>query len=81
MMWVIPLSSYALHMYLYPDTTHRERLIPNKLDGPLDATYSRALQDTVQYVTSKGGYAVLDPHNFGIKPSFSRRDKTVRVLC
>ncbi|KAK4445890.1 glycoside hydrolase superfamily [Podospora aff. communis PSN243] len=50
--------------------THRiafmmERLVPNKLDGPLDAAYSRSLQETVQYVTSKGGYAVLDPHNFG----------------
>ncbi|KAK5662427.1 hypothetical protein OQA88_8338 [Cercophora sp. LCS_1] len=42
-----------------------ERLVPNKLNGPLDPAYSKSLQDIVQYVTSKGAYAVLDPHNFG----------------
>ncbi|KAK1760215.1 glycoside hydrolase superfamily [Echria macrotheca] len=42
-----------------------ERLVPNKLNGALDATYSQALQDIVQYVTSKGAYAIIDPHNFG----------------
>ncbi|KAI5807818.1 glycoside hydrolase superfamily [Peziza echinospora] len=51
--------------------THRiaflmERLIPPpSLTGTLDATYLAALKDIATYVTSKGGYAVLDPHNFG----------------
>ncbi|KAK0672211.1 glycoside hydrolase superfamily [Cercophora samala] len=44
-----------------------ERIVPNKLDGPLDAAYARGLTDLqiVNYVTSKGAYAIIDPHNFG----------------
>ncbi|KDQ10378.1 glycoside hydrolase family 5 protein [Botryobasidium botryosum FD-172 SS1] len=52
-------------------TTHRiaflmERLSPpaRGLTGAFDATYLAALKDIANYVTSKGGYAVLDPHNF-----------------
>jgi endoglucanase len=32
------------------------------LKGAFDATYLAALKDIVNYVTSKGGYAVIDPH-------------------
>ncbi|KAK4185431.1 family 5 putative glycoside hydrolase [Podospora australis] len=42
-----------------------ERLVPSKLNGPVDAAYAKGLTDIVSYVTSKGAYAVLDPHNFG----------------
>ncbi|KAL2170667.1 hypothetical protein VTG60DRAFT_4509 [Thermothelomyces hinnuleus] len=42
-----------------------ERLIPDQLTGTVNETYSAGLIDTVSYVTSKGAYAVIDPHNFG----------------
>ncbi|QRV93546.1 Cellulase (glycosyl hydrolase family 5 protein) [Ceratobasidium sp. AG-Ba] len=45
-----------------------ERLSPpaKGLTGAFDATYLAALKDIVTYVTGKGGYAVIDPHNFMI---------------
>ncbi|KAK4098787.1 glycoside hydrolase family 5 protein [Parathielavia hyrcaniae] len=42
-----------------------ERLVPNQLTGSLDAGYLKNLTDTVNFITSKGSYAILDPHNFG----------------
>ncbi|KAK4209136.1 glycoside hydrolase superfamily [Rhypophila decipiens] len=42
-----------------------ERLIPNQLTGSINTAYAQGLQDIVNYVTSKGAYAVIDPHNFG----------------
>ena len=39
-----------------------ERLTPSGLTGSLDATYFAALKQVVDYVTTNGGYAVLDPH-------------------
>ncbi|KAG8907724.1 hypothetical protein FRB99_002520 [Tulasnella sp. 403] len=43
-----------------------ERLSPpaTGLTGPFDATYLGQLKQTVSYVTSHGGYAIIDPHNF-----------------
>ncbi|KAG8955839.1 hypothetical protein FRC04_006285 [Tulasnella sp. 424] len=43
-----------------------ERISPpaNGLTGSFDATYLQGLKTIASYVTSKGGYAVLDPHNF-----------------
>ncbi|KAF8594706.1 endoglucanase [Ceratobasidium sp. AG-I] len=43
-----------------------ERIVPpaTGLTGAFNATYLAALKTTASYVTSKGGYAVLDPHNF-----------------
>ncbi|KAG8919826.1 hypothetical protein FRC00_010852 [Tulasnella sp. 408] len=43
-----------------------ERLSPpaNGLTGSFDSTYLQGLKTIASYVTSKGGYAVLDPHNF-----------------
>ena len=49
-------------------TSPRERLVPDKLTGSLNPAYSQSLQSIVQYVTGKGAYAVLDPHNFGKLP-------------
>lgn len=42
-----------------------ERLIPTTLTGPVNATYLSGLQGTVNYITSKGAFAIVDPHNFG----------------
>ncbi|KAH6845791.1 glycoside hydrolase family 5 protein [Chaetomium sp. MPI-CAGE-AT-0009] len=42
-----------------------ERLIPSKMTGTVNATYSQGLTDIVSYITGKGAYAVIDPHNFG----------------
>ena len=44
-----------------------ERLSPlsQGLTGTFDATYLAGLKSIVSYVTSKGGYAIIDPHNFG----------------
>jgi endoglucanase len=41
-----------------------ERMQP-ALDAEIDPTYFALLDDVVQYITSKGGTVVLDPHNFG----------------
>ncbi|RPD54862.1 endoglucanase [Lentinus tigrinus ALCF2SS1-7] len=36
------------------------------LTGPFNQTYLSGLKDTVSYITGKGGYAAIDPHNFMI---------------
>ncbi|KAG8689779.1 hypothetical protein FRC08_010778 [Ceratobasidium sp. 394] len=43
-----------------------ERISPpaNGLTGAFDATYLAALKQTASYITGKGGYAVIEPHNF-----------------
>mmetsp|Transcript_40069 Transcript_40069/g.105121 ORF Transcript_40069/g.105121 Transcript_40069/m.105121 type:complete len:339 (-) Transcript_40069:331-1347(-) len=40
-----------------------ERLQP-KLQGELDATYLKGLEDTVSTIVSAGGKAIIDPHNY-----------------
>ncbi|KAA8906644.1 endoglucanase [Sphaerosporella brunnea] len=44
-----------------------ERLSPpaGGLTGTFDPTYLASLKQTASYITGKGGYAVIDPHNFG----------------
>ncbi|CAG9940217.1 unnamed protein product [Clonostachys rosea f. rosea IK726] len=42
-----------------------ERLIPKNLSGPINETYFDGLQKTVNHITGKGLYAVVDPHNYG----------------
>nr|AQS95488.1 endo-beta-1,4-glucanase [synthetic construct] len=42
-----------------------ERLAPNQLNAAFDANYLRNLTETVNFITGKGKYAMLDPHNFG----------------
>ncbi|KAG8991282.1 hypothetical protein FRB94_002057 [Tulasnella sp. JGI-2019a] len=43
-----------------------ERLNPpaTGLTGPFNATYLAGLTTTVNYITGKGAYALIDPHNF-----------------
>ncbi|KAM0323172.1 hypothetical protein ACHAQA_009022 [Verticillium albo-atrum] len=42
-----------------------ERLATNGLTGAFDAAYLRNLTESVNYITSRGAYAILDPHNYG----------------
>ncbi|KAI0154335.1 cellulase [Xylariaceae sp. FL1272] len=42
-----------------------ERLVPDELTGAADPAYMANLTGTVNYITSNGAYAILDPHNFG----------------
>jgi len=44
-----------------------ERLAPpaTGLAGAFDSTYLNGLKTAVTYVTNQGGFAVIDPHNFG----------------
>ncbi|PGH04213.1 hypothetical protein AJ80_08558 [Polytolypa hystricis UAMH7299] len=42
-----------------------ERLIPEQLTGSFDDTYLADLKSTVEFITSSGSYAILDPHNYG----------------
>ncbi|KAK0625037.1 glycoside hydrolase superfamily [Bombardia bombarda] len=42
-----------------------ERLVPTTMSGTVNRTYSQGLEDIVNYVTSKGAYAVItDPTGF-----------------
>ncbi|KDR76291.1 hypothetical protein GALMADRAFT_140006 [Galerina marginata CBS 339.88] len=43
-----------------------ERLSPpsSGLTGAFDATYLNGLKTIVNYITNKGGYVLIDPHNF-----------------
>ncbi|TDL27839.1 glycoside hydrolase [Rickenella mellea] len=41
-----------------------ERLSPSGLTGGFDATYLSGLMTIVNYITSKGAYAAIDPHNY-----------------
>ncbi|QRV95709.1 Cellulase (glycosyl hydrolase family 5 protein) [Ceratobasidium sp. AG-Ba] len=43
-----------------------ERLVPpaSGLGGSFDQTYLSGLTSTVNYITNKGGYAAIDPHNY-----------------
>lgn len=42
-----------------------ERLAQGTMAATLDATYLAALKTTVEFITSAGGHAIVDPHNFG----------------
>ncbi|KAG4430625.1 Endoglucanase gh5-1 [Cadophora sp. M221] len=42
-----------------------ERLAPSGISAALGPAYLANLTATVNHITSKGAYAVLDPHNFG----------------
>ncbi|KAG8939599.1 hypothetical protein FRC00_013734, partial [Tulasnella sp. 408] len=41
-----------------------ERLTPGSLTASYDSAYMASLKSTVSYITGKGAYAVLDPHNY-----------------
>jgi hypothetical protein len=42
-----------------------ERMVPpsSGLTGSFDQTYLSGLQTIVNYITSKGAYAIIEPHN------------------
>lgn len=42
-----------------------ERLTPNSLTGSFDSGYLANLTKQVDYITSKGAYAMIQPHNYG----------------
>ena len=42
-----------------------ERMAPTSLAGPLATAYLTNYTGTIEYITSKGGYAIIDPHNSG----------------
>jgi hypothetical protein len=42
-----------------------ERLIPTSMTGTMNATYRDPMVQYLNYITSKGAYAIIDPHNFG----------------
>jgi len=41
-----------------------ERIIPTSMTGSVDATYAQGLKTYADYITGKGAYAIIDPHNF-----------------
>ncbi|KAJ6137079.1 hypothetical protein N7471_003565 [Penicillium samsonianum] len=57
------LRSAGMNIFRVPFAM--ERLVPGTLTSSADATYLASLKSTVNYITSSGGYAVVDPHNFG----------------
>ncbi|EUC35808.1 glycoside hydrolase family 5 protein [Bipolaris zeicola 26-R-13] len=42
-----------------------ERLTPNSLTANLDSNYLGNLTEAINYITSKGAYAMVQPHNYG----------------
>ncbi|KAM5360205.1 hypothetical protein ACJZ2D_013915 [Fusarium nematophilum] len=42
-----------------------ERLTPSSITGSFDTAYLKNLTDVVNHITQGGGFAVLDPHNYG----------------
>ncbi|KAL2107998.1 hypothetical protein VUR80DRAFT_4414 [Thermomyces stellatus] len=42
-----------------------ERAIPDQMTGSINETYFEGFEDAINYITGKGAYAVVDPHNFG----------------
>ncbi|KAF4627312.1 hypothetical protein G7Y89_g10837 [Cudoniella acicularis] len=42
-----------------------ERIAPGTITATLDATYLSGLQTVVSFITAKGGYAIIDAHNYG----------------
>jgi endoglucanase len=42
-----------------------ERMAVSSLSSSFDARYLANLTETVNYITSRGKYAVIDPHNYG----------------
>ncbi|RPB03390.1 glycoside hydrolase, partial [Choiromyces venosus 120613-1] len=57
----------GLGMNTFRITFLMERLTPpaQGLAGTMDATYLAALKNIATYVTGKGAYAIIDPHNYG----------------
>jgi endoglucanase len=52
-------------MILTPPSPVMERLTPNTLTGAFDPLYLGNLTQQIEYITSKGAYAMVQPHNYG----------------
>lgn len=53
-----------------------ERLTPSGLTGSFDSAYLADLTSTINYITGKGAYAIVDPHKYGRK-DFVRTDSVL----
>ncbi|TVY20491.1 putative endo-beta-1,4-glucanase B [Lachnellula arida] len=42
-----------------------ERIIPTSMTGTTNASYQDPMVTYINYITGKGAYAIVDPHNFG----------------
>uniref|UniRef100_Q8WZD7 cellulase n=1 Tax=Rasamsonia emersonii TaxID=68825 RepID=Q8WZD7_RASEM len=42
-----------------------ERMVPNQMTGPVDSAYLQGYSQVINYITSHGASAVIDPHNYG----------------
>ncbi|KFX94762.1 hypothetical protein V490_04201 [Pseudogymnoascus sp. VKM F-3557] len=65
--WPLPATIDTLvadGMNIFRIALMMERLVPDTLTGSLDATYLADLKEIVSYITGKGAYAIVDPHNF-----------------
>ncbi|EME41652.1 glycoside hydrolase family 5 protein [Dothistroma septosporum NZE10] len=45
--------------------TLMERMVPSKMTGSFNETYMAKLDQSVTYITGKGAYAMITPHNYG----------------
>jgi len=57
------LSSNGMNIFRIPFLMERE--IPTTMTGSINQTYHAGLVDIVTYITGKGDYALIDPHNYG----------------
>ena len=55
----------ASGMNTFRINTLMERMIPDTLTGSFDAAYMGNLSEQVDYITGKGAYAMITPHNYG----------------
>ncbi|TVY80272.1 putative endo-beta-1,4-glucanase B [Lachnellula suecica] len=57
------LVGQGLNMFRVPILM--ERIIPTSMTGTTNMTYQTPMVSYINYITSKGAYAIVDPHNFG----------------
>ncbi|KAG8718254.1 hypothetical protein FRC08_005642 [Ceratobasidium sp. 394] len=58
------LMGKGLNTFRIPFLVERLAPLSGGLTGSFDQTYLSGLTTTVNYITNKGGYAVIDPHNY-----------------
>jgi len=68
--WPSPSSidyfmSNGFNTFRIPTMMERIAPPPTGMTGPFNLTYVSGLDTIVSYITGKGGYAIVDPHNFG----------------
>jgi len=55
----------AAGMNTFRINTLAERMVPDVMTGPFNESYMDELTTTVNYITGKGAYAMINPHNYG----------------